>query len=120
NEDDDDRVLAEAVAAHSTPARAGRGWRPARRAWASASSALENEAMSPPRGTVVHYHAPMEPDGRFERELEIAREVQGRLFPRAVPQLERLELAAACIQARAVGGDYYDFLDLGSRQFGFV
>ena len=62
----------------------------------------------------------MEPDGRFERELEIAREVQGRLFPRAVPQLERLELAAACIQARAVGGDYYDFLDLGSRQFGFV
>src|SRR5262245_7379514 len=63
---------------------------------------------------------PMESDGRFERELEIAREVQGRLLPRVVPELERLEIAAACIQARAVGGDYYDFLDLGPRQFGFV
>jgi len=57
---------------------------------------------------------------RLEHELEIAREVQGRLLPRFVPQLERLELAAACVQARAVGGDYYDFLDLGPGQVGFV
>jgi serine phosphatase RsbU (regulator of sigma subunit) len=59
-------------------------------------------------------------DARLTHELEIAREVQSRLLPQKVPQLERLELAAACIQARAVGGDYYDFLDLGSRQLGFV
>ena len=57
---------------------------------------------------------------RLTHELEIARDVQRRLLPQAVPRLERLELAAACIQARAVGGDYYDFLDLGSRQLGFV
>jgi len=77
--------------------------------------------MSGSRGaSPVVYHAPMELDGRFERQLEIAREVQVRLFPRVVPQIERLDLAAACIQARAVGGDYYDFLDFGSRQFGFV
>ena len=57
---------------------------------------------------------------RLAHELEIAREVQVRLLPQSVPQLERLELAATCIQARAVGGDYYDFLDLGPRQLGFV
>ncbi len=62
----------------------------------------------------------MDTDTRLDHELEIAREVQGRLLPQSVPRLERLELAAACIQARAVGGDYYDFLDLGPRQLGFV
>jgi serine phosphatase RsbU (regulator of sigma subunit) len=31
-----------------------------------------------------------------------------------------LEYAGACIQARKVGGDYYDFLDLGHGRFGFV
>jgi len=31
-----------------------------------------------------------------------------------------LEYAGVCIQARKVGGDYYDFLDLGQGRFGFV
>jgi phosphoserine phosphatase RsbU/P len=57
---------------------------------------------------------------RLAHELEIAREVQRRLLPQAVPQLDRLELAAACLQARAVGGDYYDFFDLGPGRLGFV
>ncbi len=61
----------------------------------------------------------MPPDNPLARELEIAREVQRRLLPQSVPQLDHLELAAVCIQARAVGGDYYDFLDLGPRQLGF-
>jgi len=62
----------------------------------------------------------MDVDSRLAHELAIAREVQGRLLPQSVPTLARLELAAACIQARAVGGDYYDFLDLGPEQVGFV
>ena len=62
----------------------------------------------------------MDTDERLHHELEIAREVQRRLLPQHVPSFERLELAAACIQARAVGGDYYDFLDLGPQQLGFV
>ena len=58
--------------------------------------------------------------GRVEWELALAREVQARLFPDRVPQLRTLELAARCIQARSVGGDYYDFLDLGPDKTGFV
>ena len=37
-----------------------------------------------------------------------------------MPPLNTLEYAGACIQARAVGGDYYDFLDLGEGRVGFV
>jgi serine phosphatase RsbU (regulator of sigma subunit) len=34
--------------------------------------------------------------------------------------MESLEYAGVCIQARQVGGDYHDFLDLGRGRFGFV
>lgn len=57
---------------------------------------------------------------RIERELQIAREVQAELFPKAPPALENAELAAHCAQARTVGGDWYDFLELGARQVGLV
>lgn len=57
---------------------------------------------------------------RMDRELQIAREVQAQLFPKAPPALENAELAAHCAQARSVGGDWYDFLALGPRQVGLV
>ncbi len=53
-------------------------------------------------------------------ELENAREVQARLFPQTQPELSTLEYSGICIQARTVGGDYYDFLTLGRNRFGFV
>lgn len=53
-------------------------------------------------------------------ELENAREVQARLFPQTQPELTTLEYAGLCIQARSVGGDYYDFLELGRERYGFV
>ena len=54
------------------------------------------------------------------QELELARNVQAKLFPQTQPALSTLEFAAVCIQARQIGGDYYDFLDLGREQLGFV
>ena len=57
---------------------------------------------------------------RIDREMQIAREVQSELFPKAPPVLENSELAAHCAQARTVGGDWYDFLELGARQVGLV
>ena len=62
----------------------------------------------------------MEADHRVARDMEIAREVQSRLFPQVMPPLETLEYAGTCIQARVVGGDYYDFLDLGAGRLGIV
>src|SRR5215472_7747310 len=61
-----------------------------------------------------------EAERRAAQELEIAKQVQARLFPQTLPPLQTLEYAGICIQARAVGGDYYDFLDLGRGSLGIV
>src|SRR5579864_6522824 len=61
-----------------------------------------------------------EAERRAAQELEIAKQVQARLFPQNLPQLQTLEYAGVCIQAREVGGDYYDFLTLGQDRLGFV
>jgi serine phosphatase RsbU (regulator of sigma subunit)/predicted enzyme related to lactoylglutathione lyase len=62
----------------------------------------------------------LEAERRAAQELEIAKQVQSRLFPQTLPPLQTLEYAGVCIQARAVGGDYYDFLDLGRGTLGMV
>ena len=49
---------------------------------------------------------------RLEREVEIAAEVQARLFPGVVPELMTVELAAECRAARGVAGDYYDYIEI--------
>ena len=54
------------------------------------------------------------------RELEIAREVQERLFPQSYPPVQGLELAGACRPALAVGGDYYDFVPLSGGRLGIA
>jgi len=61
-----------------------------------------------------------EAERRAAQELEIARQVQARLFPQRVPEVGSLEYAGACVQTRKVGGDYYDFLDLGQERLGLV
>ncbi|SPE23880.1 putative Response regulator receiver modulated serine phosphatase [Acidobacteriia bacterium SbA2] len=57
---------------------------------------------------------------RTAHEMEIAKQVQARLFPQCLPPLQSLEYAGICLQARPVGGDYYDFLDLGRDRLGLV
>jgi len=49
---------------------------------------------------------------RISREIEIAREVQERLFPQSYPRVAGVDLAGYCRPAQAVGGDYYDFFVL--------
>jgi len=49
---------------------------------------------------------------KIQRELDFAREVQHRLLPRVMPQLEGYEFWAYYEAARQVGGDFYDFLRL--------
>jgi serine phosphatase RsbU (regulator of sigma subunit) len=62
----------------------------------------------------------LEAERRAAQELEIAKQVQARLFPQMLPALRTLDYAGACIQAHAVGGDYYDFMDLGQQRLGLV
>jgi len=65
-------------------------------------------------------------DERVERErlaaheIGIATQVQAGLFPHERPFLTTLDYAGVCLQARQVGGDYFDFLDFGSGRLGLV
>ncbi len=60
----------------------------------------------------------LETERRTTQELEIAKQVQARLFPQTFPVLRTLDYAGICIQARHVGGDYYDFFALGEERIG--
>lgn len=55
---------------------------------------------------------------RAAQELEFAKQVQARLFPQNSPPLRTLDYAGACVQARHIGGDYYDFFALGDQRIG--
>jgi phosphoserine phosphatase RsbU/P len=62
----------------------------------------------------------IEAERRAEQEMQIASQVQSRLLPQEAPKLATLECAGKCIQTRAVGGDYYDFLEFGAGRLGIV
>ena len=66
-------------------------------------------------GRVRHYIGEMRKKEKLESEIEIARQVQMQLFPRCIPELPTLEMAAVCLPGRIVSGDYYDFLRLNGR-----
>jgi sigma-B regulation protein RsbU (phosphoserine phosphatase) len=57
---------------------------------------------------------------RLQSELDIAREVQRRLFPQTVPQVPGLDLFGICKAAQSVSGDYYDFLELDEHRVALV
>jgi sigma-B regulation protein RsbU (phosphoserine phosphatase) len=57
---------------------------------------------------------------RLERELTIARQIQESILPDSLPELEGFDIAALTIPARAVGGDYYDFIPINRHRFGLV
>jgi phosphoserine phosphatase RsbU/P len=64
--------------------------------------------------------ARMKADRQVKSELEIARNVQQKLFPGQTRHLPSIDYAGQCVPAREVSGDYYDFLDIGDSGLGFV
>ncbi|MBI4902237.1 MAG: SpoIIE family protein phosphatase [Acidobacteria bacterium] len=50
---------------------------------------------------------------QMEKELALAASIQQDLFPKSLPPLASLEIAAKNRQAKQVGGDYYDVLPFG-------
>jgi sigma-B regulation protein RsbU (phosphoserine phosphatase) len=57
---------------------------------------------------------------RMDREIEIAREVQQRLFPQSIPKIAGVSLAGMCRPASGVGGDYYDLIEMEDGHLGFA
>src|SRR5688572_5569032 len=58
--------------------------------------------------------------GRIERDLRIAAEIQRALLPDGNYENSWVDLAAASVPCRTVGGDFFDYIELGARGFGFA
>jgi serine phosphatase RsbU (regulator of sigma subunit)/anti-sigma regulatory factor (Ser/Thr protein kinase) len=57
---------------------------------------------------------------RIEQELKVAQLIQQQFLPRELPDLPGWHVAAYYRPARAVGGDFYDFIELPDGQVGIV
>jgi sigma-B regulation protein RsbU (phosphoserine phosphatase) len=57
---------------------------------------------------------------QFEQDLEMARSIQNRLLPKASPAIDGFDIAGVSYTAREVGGDYFDFIDLGAGRWGIA
>jgi phosphoserine phosphatase RsbU/P len=54
---------------------------------------------------------------KMEEELEIARDIQKNLLPREIPSFSNMQISAANLSSRQVGGDYYDIIPLDEKSF---
>src|SRR4051812_6134175 len=66
------------------------------------------------------YQRIAEQEGRLERDLAMARELQFRMLPAECPKLERVQVAARFVPAHAIGGDFYDFIPYSGGRMGFA
>jgi sigma-B regulation protein RsbU (phosphoserine phosphatase) len=57
---------------------------------------------------------------RMEEELNIAKDLQTSMLPATCPEIEGFKIAARSTPAREVGGDFYDFIEMGKHRVGFV
>jgi phosphoserine phosphatase RsbU/P len=57
---------------------------------------------------------------RMEEELNIARDLQMSMLPAVCPQIEGFQIAAVSLPAREVGGDFYDFIEMGEGKVGLI
>jgi serine phosphatase RsbU (regulator of sigma subunit) len=57
---------------------------------------------------------------KIESELQVARSVQDYLYPRVAPRLRGATVSGRTQAARTIGGDLYDFFDLGQERIGIL
>jgi serine phosphatase RsbU (regulator of sigma subunit)/pSer/pThr/pTyr-binding forkhead associated (FHA) protein len=77
---------------------------------AEASVAIENARL---------YRETIE-KAKMEQEMRIAAEIQQALLPKATSGVTFIEAAAASIPCRSIGGDFFDYIDQASGEFGFA
>jgi serine phosphatase RsbU (regulator of sigma subunit) len=56
----------------------------------------------------------------MQAEVSAAREAQKRLMPNSLPRMPHFSIAASCLPAFEVGGDFYDLFDIGSGRIGVL
>ncbi len=66
------------------------------------------------------YEEARDSERRLRSDLDMAREIQLQLLPTGAREVPGLDLAAAYVPARELGGDFYDFLPYGKGRLGFA
>jgi serine phosphatase RsbU (regulator of sigma subunit) len=56
----------------------------------------------------------------IESELEVARQIQSSILPSGTPQTDTLRIAASYLPMTAVGGDFYEFVQVDRQHLGFL
>ncbi len=69
---------------------------------------------------VPTYLREMAQQERMRGELDIARQVQSSLLPRRMPSMQGVDIAAMCLPAQEVGGDYFDFIRMDKNRLAVV
>jgi sigma-B regulation protein RsbU (phosphoserine phosphatase) len=64
-------------------------------------------------------HAAIEKE-RLDKELQVAAEIQRLLIPQQIPPIPFLDISAAYIPCKEVGGDFYDIIQLDENRSIFV
>jgi CHASE2 domain-containing sensor protein len=57
---------------------------------------------------------------RMEEDLSVARDLQASMLPADCPEIDGYQIAASSTPAREVGGDFFDFIDIGENRTGLV
>ncbi len=57
---------------------------------------------------------------RLKDQILIAKQIQNNLLPQKIDSKGYFEIAAISVPAREMGGDYYDFVDLGQGRFALI
>jgi sigma-B regulation protein RsbU (phosphoserine phosphatase) len=57
---------------------------------------------------------------RMEEDLTSAHDLQMSMLPATCPEVEGYQLAASSTPAREVGGDFFDFFEIGERKLGLI
>ena len=57
---------------------------------------------------------------QLEHELEVVSEVQRKLLPKKLPEIDGFKLAAHYETSRYAGGDYYDTIEIAENRWGFL
>jgi phosphoserine phosphatase RsbU/P len=57
---------------------------------------------------------------RIETQLETAKEIQKRLLPESPPSIPGYDISGLCLPTYAIGGDYFDYLQMGNGRLGVV
>ena len=68
--------------------------------------------------TLYYYVTEHLEKGRMDEELKVARDIQMSMLPAKAPKIEGFAIAARCIPAREVGGDFYDFIEVPTNGTG--